>query len=95
MTEFRAVNCSPKYGGEPFGGTEQIDVLADKAGVDRGIETPFHERDVGHAFTVSDVHEVERRGGDKILKSGLSAARCGTGAAGAKDNCGALAASGY
>jgi hypothetical protein len=30
LTELRTVDRSPKYGGKPFGGTEQIYVLADK-----------------------------------------------------------------
>ena len=71
-SELWIVDRSPKDRGEPLRGAEQIDVLADEAGIDRGVEAALLGRDIRHALAMSDIDEVERRGGDKILKAGLS-----------------------
>src|ERR1035437_4959003 len=73
LTELRTVDRPPEDCCEPFGGAEQIDVLADKADIDRGVETSLFGRDISHTFAMSDVHKVERCGSDKILKPGLRA----------------------
>ena len=42
--ERRPVNPSPRYGGHPFRGTEQVDVLADIAGIGEDGLPPVQAR---------------------------------------------------
>src|SRR5450432_259640 len=44
--ELVVVGGSAKHGAEPLGGAEQIGVLADETGVDRGVEPALLGRDV-------------------------------------------------
>ena len=72
-SELRIVDRSPKDRGELLRGAKQIDVLADEAGIDRGLEAALLGRHIRHALAMRDIDEVERRGGDEVLKAGLRA----------------------
>src|SRR5208337_4414449 len=67
--EPRLVGRAAKDGREPLRGAEEIDVLPDETGVSRGEQPPLLWADVGHAFAVRDIDEIERRDADEILCS--------------------------
>src|SRR5664280_620694 len=71
--ELGLIDRSAKDRAKPLRSAEQIDVLADEAGIDRGVEAALLEGNIRHTLPVRDIDEVERCGPDKVLEAGLCA----------------------
>jgi hypothetical protein len=70
-TELVVIYGTSEDRSESFRRAEQIDVLPDKAGIDRSIEASLLKRNVLHALAVGDIDKIEGSCPDEILKAGL------------------------
>jgi hypothetical protein len=59
--ELLGVDRPPEYRREPFRRAEQLDVLADEAGIDRRIQAALFGRDILHTLAMSFRRAVIRR----------------------------------
>ena len=73
LPEPLGVNRAPEHRGKVFRRAEQIDVLADEAGIDRCVQAAFLGRNILHPLAMGHVDEIERRGADEVLGAGLAA----------------------
>lgn len=58
LPELGTIDRPPKHGSEPFGSTEQIHILSDKAGIGSGVETTLFGSNVRHTLAMGDIDEV-------------------------------------